>query len=186
MKKKAKNYKKRCIAFTALLAIMVLAAVSVSAGTVSSAAPTKPAKVKNLKRVKVTKNSVKVKYKKAKGAAGYQILIYERVQKIDHPTQTPLVYAFDTKKTTYTIKHLVPGHKYTVKVRAYNKEGVYGKMASVKANTTGKRELTYACNSCRVFVPYNGSGYGYDLYMAEHSKAVRDVLGERHCGETLW
>lgn len=189
MKNKMKICKKRCIAFTALLAFMVLAAVSVSAGAVNKAETNKPGAVKNLKKVKVTKNSIKVKYKKVKGAAGYQILIYEKVKDCGYTRKTPLVYAYETKKTTYTIKNLMPGHQYTVKVRAYNKDGIYGKKASVKSNTKGSREVKIICNSCGVSLPsYNGNkqGWDYTAYLANHIKSARDVHKEVHCGFVIW
>lgn len=188
MKNEIKKYKKRVIVVAALLTIMASAIIGVSISKNTMADVNKPGVVKNLKKVKVTKNSIKVKYKKAKGADGYQILIYERTPSDRYSRQTPLVYAFTTKKTTYTIKNLMPGCKYTVKVRAY-KDGNYGKFKSVKANTPGNWSSGIVCNSCGVVLPYyegNKPGWDYTSYVAEHSKAVREVLGENHCGELYW
>ena len=47
---------------------------------VKSAKVKKPGQVKGLKKVKVGKSSVKIKFNKVKGAFGYQILIYQRMK----------------------------------------------------------------------------------------------------------
>lgn len=190
MKNKVKKYRKRCIAFAALLAVMVLAAVSVSAGEANKAATSKPGAVKNLKKVKVTKNSIKVKYKNVKGASGYKIYIYERFDTKGRYNNylTPLVYVKKTKKTTYTIKNLVPGCKYTIKVCAYNKDGTCGKKQSIKVSTHGIKTDFIACNSCRAAVPYyrgNNRKYDYTYWAAEHIKSAWNELGELHGGTTL-
>lgn len=189
MRNKIKTLRKKIVAMTAVL-ILAFTCISVAyISSVNQAATSKPGDVKKLKKVKATKNSIKISFKKVKGAAGYQILIYERVPDDGYPRLTPLVYAKTTKKTTYTIKNLMPGHKYTIKVRAYNKNKVYGKKASVKINTTGARSLDIVCNSCGASVPYyrgNHSGWDYTHWMAEHSNAVWEVLGESHGGGTMW
>ena len=188
MKSKIRNYKKRIIAVAALLTIMTSAIIGVSISKNTMADVNKPGAVKNLKKVKTTKNSIKIKYKKVKGADKYQILIYERVEDDGAPRKTPLVYAFDTKKTTYTIKNLVPGCKYTIKVRAW-KNGVHGKFKSVKAKTEGTWcGDCIVCNSCGVSVPkhkFNKAVIDY-TYLCEHGKAVSEVLGEMHGGGLIW
>lgn len=187
MRNKIKTLRKKIVAMTAVL-FLTFTCISVAyISSVNQAATSKPGAVKGLKKVKANKNFIKISFKKVKGAAGYQILVYERVP--DDAPQTPLVYAKTTKKTTYTIKNLVPGCKYTIKVRAYNKNKAYGKKASVKANTTGKwAGNCIVCGSCGASVPYhkNDKPGNYTLYLAEHHKAVREVLGEWHGGCMLW
>lgn len=82
----------------------------------------------------------------------------------------------------------MPGCKYTVKVRAY-KDGVYGKFKSIKANTLGSWGRGIVCNSCGAVFPYyegNKPGWDYTHWVAEHSKAVQEVLGEHHAGTLFW
>lgn len=93
-----------------------------------SLASAKPAKVA-LKKVKALKGGkVKVTYKKATGAAGYQIKYTVKGSKAKTKTTT---------KTSYTIKKVKKGKKVTVQVRAYAKGkkvfGAWSKKKSVKA-----------------------------------------------------
>lgn len=188
MRNKIKTLRKKIVAMTAVL-ILAFTCISVAyVSSVNQAATSKPGAVKGLKKVKANKNSIKISFKKVKGAAGYQILIYEKIPKGTSSPQTPLVYMKTTKKTTYTIKNLVPGCNYTIKVRAYNKNKAYGKKASVKANTTGKwAGNCIVCGSCGASVPYYNNGHiGYDKWLAEHVKSVWDELGEYHSGEMYW
>lgn len=174
---------------SAVATLLFMLVLGFTASTTVQAATSKPGVVKNLKKVKANKNSIKISFKKVKGAAGYQILIYQKIPKGTSSPQTPLVYAKKTKNTTYTIKNLMPGNTYTIKVRAYNKKGVYGKKASVKIKTTGARSLDIVCSSCGVSVPYykgNKKGWDYASWLAEHIKAVYEVHGERHCGFVIW
>lgn len=142
----------------------------------------KPSQIKGLKKVKVGKSSVKIKFNKVKGASGYQILIYQRM-KADGFHKTPIVFYKNTKKTTYTIKNLMPGLPYKIKVRAYRKDKngkvVYGKMKSIDVKTTGRINQTYiVCNTCIVAVP-NGNVH------AEHYRSARKIHNEVHAGYTI-
>lgn len=149
---------------------------------VKSAKVKKPGQVKGLKKVKVGKSSVKIKFNKVKGAFGYQILIYQRM-KADGFHKTPIVFYKNTKKTTYTIKNLMPGLPYKIKVRAYRKDKngkvVYGKMKSIDVKTTGRINQTYiVCNTCIVAVPN-------DNVHAEHYRSARKIHNEVHAGYTI-
>lgn len=148
----------------------------------------KPGQVKGLKKVKVktyfekTRNvsSAKITFKKVKGATGYQILIYDKKVK---GCQTPLLYEKTTKKTTYTIKNLIPGLTYTIKVRAYTKgkngKPVYGKYKSIKVKMPGKvKGLYYVCNHCVAVMP------SLEDCLVEHTNSVRKVHGELHSSGT--
>lgn len=187
MKNKIKTLRKKIVAMTAVL-ILAFTCISVAyISSVNQAATSKPGVVKNLKKVKATQRSIKIKFNKVKGVKGYQILIYQKIPKGTPSIQTPLMYAKKTTKTTYTIKNLAPGYQYTIKVRAYNKNGEYGKFKSIKIKTTGKQRWELVCNSCGVSVPYYNNGKkGYDKWMAEHVKAVWNELGEYHGGTTHW
>ena len=110
----------------------------------------KPGQVKTLKKVNVKTyydkksernvSTAKIKFSKVKGATGYQVLLYRTNRSADD--LTPLVFALNTKNTTYTIKNMIPDFRYTIKVRAYTKgkDGkiVYGKTKSLKIKTDRK------------------------------------------------
>ncbi len=122
-----KNVMKKVITLLMALIVMVTA---VPTGNVTAQAAVKPGSVSKVKVSKVTKNSAKVTYKKAKKAKGYQIRVYKGRKQ---------VLSKKTKALSYNIKKLKPNTKYTVKVRAFNGKK-YGKEKFVtfktKKNTT--------------------------------------------------
>lgn len=113
-----------------LLIALVLMVTAVPMGNITANAATKPGSVSKVKVSKITKNSARVTYKRAKKAKGYQIRVYKGKKQ---------VLSKKTKALYYNIKKLKPNTKYTVKVRAYNGKK-YGKQISVsfktKKNTT--------------------------------------------------
>lgn len=117
-----KNVMKKVI--TLLMALIVMM-TAVPAGNVTAQAAVKPGSVSKVKVSKVTKNSAKVTYKKAKKAKGYQIRVYKGRKQ---------VLSKKTKALSYNIKKLKPNTKYTVKVRAFNGKK-YGKEKFVKFKT---------------------------------------------------
>ena len=211
--KKMKNMKKSTMVSIVIMlafAILLTSATAVINQTRSSAveddatpAPKtakvkKPGQVKGLKKVKISTKyykkekgklncqaicSAKIKFSKVKGATGYQVLVY-RTNKL-HSNRTPLVFEYNTKKTTYTIKNLVPDLKYTIKVKAYTKgkdgKVVYGKATSLKIKTTGEKKGYYfSCNSCGACMPANGH------LLAKHGDDVYKLHKELHAGYTQY
>ena len=91
-----------------------------------------PSKVK-LKKVKnIKKKTVKVTFKKASNAKGYQVTWSTSKNFTKQKSKTKSKY---TTKTTYKIKKLKKNKKYYIKVRAYNINGhlkVFGKYSKVK------------------------------------------------------
>ena len=204
MIKKIKNMKKNTVVSIAIVLVFAILLTSGAAVFNWSGAATqkkttttkvkKPGQVKGLKKVKVSAKwdgrrrvvSAKIKFNKVKGAAGYQVLIYQKVHISDPYLLTPILYAKNTKKTTYTIKNLVPGEIYTIKVRAYKKDKkgkvIYGKARSIKVKTTGLGGLKgyyYLCNTCTAVMPAN------DNCMCEHYMSADKVHKEFHAGGTL-
>ncbi len=181
-----RKLKNRRSAMALLFAICMIAFVAMDAFSVKAAS--RPATVKNVKVVKTTEGTVKVKFKKVKGAEHYRVLIYQDDQPTKYPEalDTALVYAPKTKKTTYTIKHLTGQTNYTVKVLAY-KNGQYSKMSKgAKCKTKGVKRLQIVCNECRARIPYyKGSdpNKSYRYYMGLHGDATAEFCSGYHfCG----
>ena len=86
---------------------------------------TKNLAVTGLKASSVTKESVKVKYNKAKNAKGYQIRVYKGNKRVSE---------VKTKNTSCTIGKLQEGTEYTVKIKAY-KGKKFGKEKSIIVKT---------------------------------------------------
>lgn len=86
---------------------------------------TKNLAVTGLKASSVTKESVKVKYNKAKNAKGYQIRVYKGSKRVSEAK---------TKNTSCTIGKLQEGTEYTVKIKAY-KGKKFGKEKSIIVKT---------------------------------------------------
>lgn len=96
------------------------------AGKKATAFRTK-AKVKNLKKTKVTSRSVRLKWRKTKGATGYQV--YRATSKKGSYRKVAT-----TRKNYVTNKKLTPGKTYFYKVRAYRtvkKKKRYSRFSSV-------------------------------------------------------
>ena len=104
----------------------------VPTGNTNTVAPTtaapavvasKPAQVKKVKAVNNSKKSVKVTWKKAKGAKSYQVKVGKK--------------KYNTKKTNAKIKKLAVGKTYKVQVRAKNAAG-FGKWSKAVKVTIKK------------------------------------------------
>lgn len=200
MMKKIKNMKKNTV--VSIAAVLVFAILLTSGAAVfnwSGAATQKatvkvkkPGTVKNLKKVKVKTyydkkgdrnlSYAKITFKKVKGTTGYQILVYGTKVK---GLLTPLFYEKTTKKTTYTLKNLIPGFKYTIKVRAYikgkNGKLVYGKAKAIKIKMPGKMKGFYhTCNSCALVTS------PMEDCICDHIDSVYKVHNELHAGSTYW
>lgn len=213
MLKRIKNMKKSTVISIAVILVFAILLTSGTAvfnwsgaatqkKTTTTAKVKKPGQVKGLKKVsekcrweggkkpgearndlELGRNvsSMKIKFNKVKGATGYQILIYEKYRTADF--LTPLLYAKTTKKTTYTIKNLVPDKRYVIKVRAYKKDKkgkvIYGKAKSINTKTGGQKKGLYiACNACTAGMPGNTN------LLAEHFNSARKIHKEAHLGFT--
>lgn len=104
----------------------------VPTGNTNTVAPTtaapavvasKPAQVKGVKVVNNAKKSVKVTWKKAKGAKSYQVKVGKK--------------KYNAKKTNAKIKKLAVGKTYKVQVRAKNAAG-FGKWSKAVKVTIKK------------------------------------------------
>ena len=73
-----------------------------------------PGQVKNLMVATIGATSLKLAWDAAKGAAGYQIYMFD-------PTINDFKKIATTSKNTYTVKKLAESSTYTFKVRAYHK-----------------------------------------------------------------
>ena len=109
-----------------------MSATKVPTGNTNTVAPTtaapavvasKPAKVKGVKVVNNAKKSVKVTWKKVKGAKSYQVKVGNK--------------KYNAKKTNAKIKKLAVGKTYKVQVRAKNAAG-FGKWSKAVKVTIKK------------------------------------------------
>ena len=82
---------------------------------------TSPGKVKNLDVDSVTSSTVKLSWDKVKGVKGYEIYIVASGENSLMGTTTG---------TSYTVKKLSAGKKYSFKVRAYTADKTYGEFSS--------------------------------------------------------
>ena len=89
---------------------------------------TKPKKVKITRAKNIKKRKISLKYKKVKGAKGYQIRWCDNKKFRGYLQKR-------TTKTSYTLKKLRKKKTYSIKVRAYKLSGkrkVYGAWSKVK------------------------------------------------------
>lgn len=179
-KKKGKlNMKHLRKILTLFLMVTVLAMVPMLQ---SSAASTVPANVTKLTAKAASETSIKLTWKKAKGAAGYMIYL------IDNETGATVKKVATTKKLTYTVKNLKIGQKYTYQVFAYKKvknTTYVSEAGSPKASVTlklytpatptgfkvskyGNGTLTLKWNKAK-----NATGYYLYQYDTEEEKFVK-------------
>lgn len=123
--------RKRTKSAVMLLLTAVFLSCFILGGEVKAAAK-KPAQAK-ITSVKGSNKNIAVKYKKVKGAKGYQVSVAENV-KFSKGKKTVKV-----KGTKATVNSLSSGSKYYVRVRAYKKSRkkvIYGKWSKVKTCKT--------------------------------------------------
>ena len=126
---------------------------------------TKNLAVTGLRASNVTKDSVKITYKKAKNAKGYQIRVYKGSKQVSGEK---------TGKTSYTVGKLSGGTKYTIKVRAYNGRK-YGKEKSIIVTTSAPTDETEEPSSGNqnsgIVMPGESTSTG-DALIAEYNAYV--------------
>ena len=125
---------------------------------------TKNLAVTGLRASNVTKDSVKITYKKAKNAKGYQIRVYKGSKQVAN---------VKTKNTSYTVNNLSGDTKYTIKVRAY-KGNKYGKEKSIAVRTSKEEPDSgdqAEDDTSRIVMPGESTSTG-DALVAEYNAYI--------------
>ncbi|MBQ7740974.1 MAG: fibronectin type III domain-containing protein [Eubacterium sp.] len=120
----------------ALCLVMILTAVAVPASAYAASV----GQVKSVKVVKTTTSSVSLKWKKVKGATGYQVYYSTKKKKGYKKAKT----IKKGKTVKVTIKKLKSNKKYYFKVRALKKKkkGKYSKVVAGKTKAVAKKPST--------------------------------------------
>ena len=111
-----------------VILILLFAAILLTASGAASFAARRPGKVALVSAEAASPHSVRLKWKKVKGADGYQIYrVYKKKSK-------KIATVKGASKKSYTVKHLKSNSTYTFKVRAYKKGkyGAFSRKAKVK------------------------------------------------------
>lgn len=120
------------VMFVLTLCFTLVTPVKVKAANIK-----KPAKVTSVKKSSVTANSIKITYKKAARAKGYQVQYSTKSSMKSAKTRK-------TSKTSATIKSLKANTTYYIRVRAYNtasKKTQYGDWSKVVKIKTAKKAV---------------------------------------------
>ena len=116
-----------------ILTFAMIMSIIPAFGTYDVNAATRPRKVRSIK-LKAKSKSIKVKWKKVRGAKGYQVRYCSKKSMVG-------AKKVKTTKLKKTISKLKAGTRYYVQVRAYKKKGkkrVYGKWSKKKSVVTKK------------------------------------------------
>lgn len=114
------------------LALMLAIPTFAPSGTESFAA-SKPGKVKGLSAKAASSTSVTLKWKKAKGAKGYQIY------RVTKKGSKKIAVVKGASRKSYTVKNLKSNTKYRFKVRAFSGKKKYGPFSKTVAVSTPKK-----------------------------------------------
>ena len=114
------------------LALLLIIAVSVDSGRASFAA-TGPGRVTGVSAKEVSAGTVTLKWKKTKGAIGYQIY------KVTKKSSKKIASVKGKSTLKYTVKNLNRGATYRFKVRAYSKKKRYGKFSKTVSVSLRKK-----------------------------------------------
>ena len=146
--------------FRTMLALFILACLLVAQPMTTSCAKPKTGtlhmkgKVKKLKKMKVTSHSIKLKWRKFKGAAGYQIYQAATKNGVYRKVST-------TRKNYVTRKKLIPGKTYYYKVRAFQsvkKKKRYSRFSAVlKVKTKAAKQKQPDTKQAVTNTPADGS-----------------------------
>lgn len=179
---------KRTVKAVAVFLALALC-VTLTAPATAYAATAKPAKVASLKKSAVTATTIKVKYKKAARAKGYQV---------QYSTKSSMKSAKTAKstKTSATIQGLKAGTTYYIRVRAYNKNKQYGKWSSkIKVKTTSAKPAKVtsvkktAATDSTISIQYakakNASGYQIECGPVSVSNGKTTVITSTKTSATL-
>ena len=113
------------------ITLLLLAAALLVSVSEASFAASKPGKVTALSAKAVSSHSVKLSWKKVKGAGGYQIY------KVSGKKSKRIATVKGGSKQSYTVKKLKTDGTYTFKVRAYKKKtyGSFSRKVSIRVTT---------------------------------------------------
>ncbi len=114
------------------LALMLAIPAFAPSGTESFAA-SKPGKVKGLSAKAASSTSVTLKWKKAKGAKGYQIY------RVTKKGSKKIAVVKGASRKSYTVKNLKSNTKYRFKIRAFSGKKKYGPFSKTVAVSTPKK-----------------------------------------------
>ena len=147
-------------------------------GTKTYAASGKKLDRPKITRITKKKDSLKIKWTKIKDATGYKIYIAD-----DKSEDKCVATVKDPSVTTYKIKGLKSGTKYSLKVRAYkkiNKKRIYSAFSPVKKAKT-KLGLSKGYFSCEKFnISWDASQWEVeDAYAGSNSISLntKDISG---------
>lgn len=147
---------------TAVIACVTVAVVGMTMlMPTETYAASKPGQVKSVKVASKSYNSLKITWKKVKGAKGYQV--YRATSKNGRYKKVKT-----TKSTTYTNSKLTTGKKYYYKIRAYKgrKKGKFSakKSGTPRLTTTSVSAQTQNTSLIRVSWNKVAGAKGYQVY----------------------
>ncbi len=139
----------------------------------TGSANTSPSNMTGFKLASRGVNSVKLSWTKNSSASGYQVGVYKGGKWVSYTVK-------GNGTTSYTVKSLSAGTKYSVRVRAYKTNGsstIYGawKTGSVNtspSNMTGFKLASRGVNSVKLSWTKNASASGYQVGVYKGGKWV--------------
>lgn len=174
--------------FTITLTLLLTVTLFVVSGTESLAA-SKPGKVTGISAKAASSSSITLKWKKVKGAKGYQIY------KVTKKGSRKIAAVKGASKKTYTVKGLKSGTRYCFRVRAINKEKkpgafskkVYAKTAIKPKRVTGVTAAEASPDSVDLSWNKAKGASGYQIYMVneEGSEKIAAVKGSSNTSYTV-
>lgn len=165
--------KKFAVKFLSFALTFLLAFSAASAELVASAASL--GKVSSLQAYNIDDDEINLKWKKVKGAAGYQVYVY---------SSGKWKRLGNTKKVNFEVDDLLSANQYKFKVRAYKKSGskyVYGPYSAVLQSATDPDEVenvkAYSVYQKQLKLKWSAekrvTGYQVYVYSSSQKKYVK-------------